>query len=43
MIPRSGRMYRDPTPRWQRTGKGVLMLRRYGRQTIGIVRPNSPW
>ncbi len=38
---RAGRLYRDPTPRWQRTRKNVLILRRYGRQTLGIVRPNG--
>ncbi len=41
MIPRSGRVYRDPTPRWQRTGKGVLILRRFGRQTLGIIAANA--
>lgn len=37
---RYGPLYRDPTPRWQRTGNNILMLRRFGRQTLGIVRPN---
>ena len=41
MKQRTGPLYRDPTPRWTRTGKNVLMLRRYGRQTLGIVVPNG--
>ena len=41
MIPRSGRLYRDPTPRWQRTRNGALLLRRFGRQTLGVVVPNG--
>jgi hypothetical protein len=38
---RNGQISRDPTPRWQRTSKNVLMLRRFGRQTLGIVVPNG--
>lgn len=38
---RNASIARDPTPRWQRTRKGTLFLRRYGRQTVGIVAPNA--
>ena len=37
---RNGRIERDPTPRWQRS-KNALILRRFGRQTLGIVVPNG--
>jgi hypothetical protein len=41
MKQRTGPLYRDPTPRWQSTSKGVLILRRFGRQTLGIIVPNA--
>jgi hypothetical protein len=37
---RNGSIERDPTPRWQRS-KNALILRRFGRKTLGIVVPNG--